>query len=85
MSMLENALKKMLNEGKITLEQYEAILPKLPTAGVDLIAEGKCPLNARTGHACMFCQYGHLTDCHYPKTCREAQCSHLARYQEAEC
>lgn len=24
----------------------------------------------------MFCPYGHMTECHYPYTCDEAECSH---------
>lgn len=24
----------------------------------------------------MFCQYGHYTECHYPKSCEQARCSH---------
>ena len=27
-----------------------------------------------------FCPYGHMTECHYPKPCDVAKCSHLARY-----
>ena len=29
----------------------------------------------------MFCPYGHMLECHYPKTCNEAQCDHRARYE----
>lgn len=25
---------------------------------------------------CMFCPYGHMTECHHPFTCDEAECSH---------
>lgn len=32
----------------------------------------------------MFCPYGHMTECHYPKTCDEAQCSHYLRQRDAE-
>ncbi len=34
--------------------------------------------------ACMFCHCGHMMECHYPKTCREAQCSHYRINQEVE-
>jgi len=27
----------------------------------------------------MFCAYGHMLECHYPHTCREAQCDHYQR------
>jgi len=52
--------------------------------GMDLISSGKCPLNAQNAMACMFCLYGHMTDCHYPMTCEEAHCSHLERYDVPE-
>lgn len=29
-----------------------------------------------------FCSTGHMTECHWPKTCDEARCSHLARYAD---
>jgi hypothetical protein len=32
----------------------------------------------------MMCAYGHMLECHYPKTCREAQCEHSKRYREKE-
>jgi len=32
--------------------------------------------------AAMFCTYGHMLECHYPQTCSEAECSHLARYRD---
>ena len=28
----------------------------------------------------MFCQTGHMTECHYPLDCRLAGCGHLERY-----
>ena len=37
-----------------------------------------CPArdNARmTPMTCMFCPYGHMTECHFPYTCEEANCS----------
>lgn|GEM_PF-5516338 len=30
------------------------------------------------------CMTGHLTECHYPATCRQAQCSHLAKYDDQD-
>jgi hypothetical protein len=26
--------------------------------------------------ACQFCPTGHMTDCHYPYSCEEANCGH---------
>ena len=31
--------------------------------------------------AAMFCMTGHMTECHYPMSCRDANCSHLDRYE----
>jgi hypothetical protein len=50
--------------------------------GVDLIAVGECPKGATSPIACLFCSTGHMLECHYPMTCSQAQCSHLARYEE---
>lgn len=30
--------------------------------------------------AAFFCASGHLTECHFPFTCAQAGCGHLARY-----
>jgi hypothetical protein len=49
--------------------------------GIGLIDRGQCPRGAVLATACMFCPNGHMLDCHYPKTCEEANCSH---YQEEE-
>jgi hypothetical protein len=29
----------------------------------------------------MFCPYGHMMECHLPLSCKEAQCSHLSKYE----
>ena len=34
--------------------------------------------------ACMFCPYGHMTECHFDKTCEEANCSHYHQAIENE-
>jgi len=34
--------------------------------------------------ACMFCQCGHMTECHYPHDCETAGCSHYLRDQDFE-
>ena len=44
--------------------------------GIGLITRGECPLGARAPTACMLCRFGHLMDCHHPKTCEQANCSH---------
>lgn len=54
------------------------------TPGLELIRLGKCPLRARSPVACWACSYGHASECHYPDTCAEAQCSHYERETEAK-
>ncbi|MBU1067857.1 hypothetical protein KKE60_08725, partial [Patescibacteria group bacterium] len=34
--------------------------------------------------ACMFCQYGHLLECHHPYNCEEANCEHYQAAMEHE-
>jgi len=41
--------------------------------GIKLIDLGLCPTHYNN---CMFCEFGHLTECHHPMNCEEAQCSH---------
>lgn len=53
-------------------------------AGVDLIRRRECRMGGLTPMACMFCPYGHMTECHYPYTCDEAECSHYLAEMEAE-
>lgn len=52
-------------------------------SGIDRIAKGECPINGNSPMACMFCNFGHMTECHYPMTCQEANCSHY-REQNAD-
>ncbi len=52
--------------------------------GILKVATGECPVGALSPMACMFCSYGHMTDCHYPFTCEEAECSHYQAEMEAE-
>ena len=39
-----------------------------------------CRCRANSGRT-FWCRYGHVTECHYPYTCRQAGCSHLAQYK----
>lgn len=50
--------------------------------GIARIAAGECPLNGKSAMACQFCPVGHMLECHYNMTCSEAECSHLAKYDE---
>jgi hypothetical protein len=67
--------------------------PKLPwEKALQIAAEQITPFltcQARHGDrvnpaACMFCPMGHMTECHYPYSCEEAQCSHYQSAREAE-
>lgn len=50
--------------------------------GLHLIEAGVCPAGAVLATACTFCQYGHMTECHHPLTCEEAECSHYVADEE---
>ena len=52
---------------------------EVESMGAVKTSTGQCPLGGTSPMACMFCRFGHMTDCHYPLTCEEANCSH---YQE---
>ncbi|MBA7639528.1 hypothetical protein ES703_47187 [subsurface metagenome] len=57
---------------------------QIDSMGVIKISTGKCPLGAVSPMACMVCCFGHMTDCHYPLTCQEANCSHYRAEMVAE-
>ena len=60
---------------KLSNEQWRDIATKLTPWG-------SCPANQNKRVemiACALCPYGHLTDCHYPKSCSQANCSHYQR------
>lgn len=54
------------------------------------VREGYCPIHATSPMACHIgCQFGHMTECHYPMTCEETRtakvkCSHLVKYDMDE-
>ena len=42
-----------------------------------------CPCySGRSRMQSFICQYGHLTECHYPLDCDQASCNHLWKYHE---
>lgn len=51
--------------------------------GIEKIESGECELKGKTPMACMFCEFGHMTECHYPLTCEEAECLHFQSEMEA--
>ncbi len=78
-----------LNKPKeVILDEFAEIIlkqvPKISKAKALEIARKSmpylnCPMsnNDRVSPMeCMFCPYGHMTECHYPLDCYEAKCSH---------
>lgn len=61
-------------EDKETLAAFDAGAKYPP--GIVRIDKGECPRGMRNAAACMFCPNGHMLECHYPKTCQEAECGH---------
>ena len=44
-----------------------------------------CPIvdkNITNLGKCMFCPYGHMTECHYPHTCHSKYCKHYNYHKE---
>jgi len=48
-------------------------------SGIEKVRSGECPRKALSPMGCMFCEFGHMMECHFPMNCEEANCSH---YQE---
>jgi hypothetical protein len=56
---------------------------QVPDGGDEaLVANPECV--CPTAMAAMLCATGHMLECHYPMTCREAECDHYKRALEAE-
>jgi hypothetical protein len=51
-------------------------------AGIDLVEQDKCPRGLGMAMGCMLCAYGHMTECHYPMDCEEADCEHFRAQKE---
>jgi hypothetical protein len=65
-------------------QELEAeIKPRFPT-GIELTMNGKCPKGATSAAACMLCDQGHLLECHFGMSCKEAQCSHYLKYPDEQ-
>jgi hypothetical protein len=56
----------------------------IDSMGYVKISKGECPLGQTSPMACMYCEYGHMTECHHPNTCEEAECSHYQADVETE-
>jgi hypothetical protein len=76
----QNLTKALTNEGVSEAEAREQARKEVAKTGAYRTLNGECPVGGANPMACMFCAYGHMTNCHYPLTCEEAECSH---YKEA--
>lgn len=73
----EDNLVKILTKSGITeVEAKEMARQQTESMGATKTMRGECPLGGANPMACMFCHFGHMTECHYPATCEEAKCSH---------
>ncbi len=70
----------MSENARADLEEMQKY-SRFPT-GVGRIDRGECPRDATTAVTCMFCLSGHLLECHYPRSCEEAECSHRGPAEE---
>ena len=53
-------------------------------SGLGKIDRNECPLGYHSPAACMICSCGHMLECHFPKSCEEAECSHYEREINSE-
>lgn len=60
------------------MSRYPRGIEKPYPAGAALVHDGKCPAGQNSPLACMFCNCGHMLECHYPMSCAEAECGHWA-------
>lgn len=72
----EEELATQLSGTMPAIEAWKKAREIINKQGITKIANGECPTGASSPMACMFCPYGHMTECHYPQTCEEAKCSH---------
>jgi len=68
---------KLVASGVPEDEAKETASKEVDSLGAVKTSTGQCPMGGTSPMACMFCQFGHMTDCHYPLTCEQANCSHF--------
>jgi len=81
---IEDTEKVLIDAGIPAEEAKRQATEQVFSMGVTKTLQGDCPRGGASPMACMSCQYGHMTDCHYPLTCDEAECSHYQAEMEAE-
>jgi len=82
--MKRDLAEKLVATGVPEDEAKQMAAKEVDSMGAVKTLSGECPLGGANPMACMFCSYGHMTECHYPYTCEEAECSHYQQEMEAE-
>ena len=78
---IEDTARVLEDAGMSAEEARRQAEDQVNSMGATKTLTGTCPQGGTTPMACMFCLYGHMTHCHYPLTCEEAECNH---YYQAE-
>ena len=74
--MKKELADKLIASGVPEDEANQVASKEVDSLGAVRTSTGQCPLGHTSPMACMFCQYGHMANCHYPLNCEEADCSH---------
>ena len=74
--MKKELADKLIESGVPEKEARSTASKEVDSLGAVKTSNGQCPLGHASSMACMFCQFGHMTDCHYPLSCEQADCSH---------
>ena len=74
--MKKELADKLIASGVPEDEANQVASKEVDSLGAVKTSNGQCPLGGTSPMACMFCRYGHMSDCHYPSSCEEANCSH---------
>jgi len=74
--MKKELTDKLIASGVPREEASRVASKEVDSLGIVKTSGGKCPLGSTSAMACMFCSYGHMTECHYPLNCEQADCSH---------
>ena len=74
--MKKELADKLIESGVPEEDAQRTASKEVDSLGAIKTSSGQCPMGGTSPMACMFCQFGHMTDCHYPLTCEQANCSH---------
>ena len=81
---IEDTARVLENAGMLAEDARRQAVEQVNSMGVTKTFTGACPVGGDNPMLCMLCQYGHITNCHYPYTCDEAKCAHYQAELEAE-